>query len=338
MLSGANCSHRLYERAMLPFSLVRQGLRIRSDAAFRESGDGRGYEFIAFDASKFHMFAAEVRHCEPHWHSAPELIYVLEGEFVVSIGERLSQLPRGGIIYVPPEDIHTVDSVRPGSSLVTVQFAPQLFDDFLLPPRGGYVSTSVQRRNVIDCEVRKAFACLVREHVQGASVFSTRSAVYRLLAGLERAGQDSPAPPSAVARREAELVKECMKYLSLNPEMEISMANAAAIAGVSYFYFSKIFKKVSGHNFKEYVTLLRTNRAKLLLKNPDITITDISHMSGFKEHKHLISAFRKHLSMTPSEYRKLVGAGVEQRELGGLVPDVRCLPLDLQIVQRVEMR
>ncbi len=73
---------------------------------------------------------------------------------------------------------------------------------------------------------------------------------------------------------------------------------------MSYSWFSRLFKRVSRYNFKEYLTLVRLNKARNLLRDTRTPITEISHSCGFQEHKYLIAAFNKYCGLTPTEYRK----------------------------------
>ncbi|STW30000.1 two-component response regulator [Klebsiella michiganensis] len=68
---------------------------------------------------------------------------------------------------------------------------------------------------------------------------------------------------------------------------------------MSYSWFSRLFKKVSRYNFKEYLTLVRLNKARTLLRDTRTPITEISHSCGFQEHKYLIAAFNKYCGVTP---------------------------------------
>lgn len=83
---------------------------------------------------------------------------------------------------------------------------------------------------------------------------------------------------------------------------------------MSYSWFSRLFKKVSRYNFKEYLTLVRLNKARTLLRDTRTPITEISHSCGFQEHKYLIAAFNKYCGVTPTEYRKRFVSRQNMRE------------------------
>ncbi|WP_246168022.1 helix-turn-helix transcriptional regulator [Serratia rhizosphaerae] len=110
------------------------------------------------------------------------------------------------------------------------------------------------------------------------------------------------------------------------------MSTVADNAGVSYHHFSRTFKKISGYNFKEYLTMVRINKAKLLLKDTNIPITDISYTCGFSGHKQLIFAFNKYCRMTPTEFRKSYLTAINSAAEMQIMTNFCCLPLDPQIV------
>jgi len=56
-------------------------------------------------------------------------------------------------------------------------------------------------------------------------------------------------------------------------------------------------------NFKTYVNTLRLASACSLLKESDLTITDIAYKCGFNGIRNFNALFKKHMEKTPSQYR-----------------------------------
>lgn len=321
---------------MFPFSVVhRAGQQQRSDNHAANVHEGSGYELISFDAEKYNLFAAEVRYCEPHWHSAPELICVHTGGFSVNVCQRSYQLNAGGMLYVNPDDIHALEATTDGSRLLTVQFSPNLFDEAHPAPQRVYCCTSWSEQQPQDRLLWRRVKTLVEHQRAQAAGFAKLAVVYALLSELDNAGEPVlSALSDGYSKRDGQLVKQSMEYIAAHVTGEINLTQVAEIAGMSYFHFSRIFKKISGYNFKEYVMLLRTNKAKSLLKNTQIPITEISHLCGFKEHKQLNFCFNKYCGITPSEFRKKMLAGINHPLVDrAIMTDCRCLPLDSQIVR-----
>ena len=71
----------------------------------------------------------------------------------------------------------------------------------------------------------------------------------------------------------------------------------------SPFYFCKMFKKATGLNFTEYVCRVRIERAKNLLLNPNLRISEIAYQVGFQSLTHFNRVFKKIVGEAPTEYR-----------------------------------
>ncbi|MEO1376220.1 MAG: AraC family transcriptional regulator [Cyanobacteria bacterium J06635_10] len=92
-------------------------------------------------------------------------------------------------------------------------------------------------------------------------------------------------------------------YINDNIATEIKLSDLATLAGISQFHFSRLFKKSVGMSPHKYVMKQRVERAKSLLKNPELSVTEIALLSGFNSHSHLGKYFRQLTGFTPKEYR-----------------------------------
>ena len=84
---------------------------------------------------------------------------------------------------------------------------------------------------------------------------------------------------------------------------EITLDSIASHVGFSRFYFSKLFKQFKGVNFIDYLTLVRINKSKELLKDPKLSVKDISYTVGYSDPNYYTSVFKKTEGITPTEYR-----------------------------------
>ena len=99
------------------------------------------------------------------------------------------------------------------------------------------------------------------------------------------------------------ITEDIISYINNNPSCKLSLEELADRAGLSPFYFTRLFKKETGYTPHEYIILSRINIAKFYLKSTTYSIKEICFNSGFSSESSFCSTFRRVCGMTPSEYR-----------------------------------
>ncbi|AIQ18615.1 AraC family transcriptional regulator [Paenibacillus sp. FSL H7-0357] len=85
---------------------------------------------------------------------------------------------------------------------------------------------------------------------------------------------------------------------------DLSLEKMASVVFLNPAYFSQLFKQKTGQGYKEYVTSLRLEQAKLLLLNPKLKLAEIAERVGYQDMRHFTQMFRKKFQLTPTEYRQ----------------------------------
>lgn len=110
---------------------------------------------------------------------------------------------------------------------------------------------------------------------------------------------------------EPPMITRAKEFIQANQGEDISLGDVARAVNTSTFYFCKMFKKATGLNFTDYVSRIRIEKAKNLLLNPNLRISEIAYEVGFQSLTHFNRVFRKLVGQSPTEYRlKLPGARV----------------------------
>jgi AraC-like DNA-binding protein len=107
---------------------------------------------------------------------------------------------------------------------------------------------------------------------------------------------------------ESPLIARAKKIIRQGGEKSLSLPQMAKILNVSTFYFCKKFKKATGLTFTDYLARTRIERAKNLLLNPNVRISEVGYESGFTSITHFNRVFKRVTGRSPSHYRAMLPA------------------------------
>lgn len=93
-------------------------------------------------------------------------------------------------------------------------------------------------------------------------------------------------------------------FIAEHQSEPIHLEEAARALHVSTFYFCKMFKKATGLTFTDYLGRLRIERAKELLLNPHLRVSEIAFETGFGSLTHFNRVFRRLIGKSPSSFRQ----------------------------------
>jgi len=92
-------------------------------------------------------------------------------------------------------------------------------------------------------------------------------------------------------------------HLSDEEEGRVALRVVAAAVRMSYFHFSRAFKQSMGMTATNYIAERRIERAKKMLEETDLPISEIALRSGFSSQSHFTTAFRRLAGATPKAFR-----------------------------------
>lgn len=101
-------------------------------------------------------------------------------------------------------------------------------------------------------------------------------------------------------------VEMIKKYINENYATDCNVEEMAEIIGFSPNYIRKKFKKSTGMTILEYVTEVRLQKAKLLLKDHRFKVKDVSLQVGYDNISYFTHLFKKKNGVTPNEYKNMV--------------------------------
>jgi AraC family transcriptional regulator len=100
-------------------------------------------------------------------------------------------------------------------------------------------------------------------------------------------------------------LREALEYINEHLGENLSLAAIADELGMSQYYFVRLFKQSTGVTPHQYLIQQRVERAKQLLKQPELTITEVALECGFTHQSHFAKYFRQSTGVTPKQFRRL---------------------------------
>lgn len=99
-------------------------------------------------------------------------------------------------------------------------------------------------------------------------------------------------------------IDSVIRYIKKSYTQPITLSDVCEQLHYSCSYVSHLFKQHTGRSFRQYLTELRLNAAKTLLRYSELSITEIAFSVGFEDSTYFASIFKKYSKTSPSAYRK----------------------------------
>ncbi len=146
--------------------------------------------------------------------------------------------------------------------------------------------------------LRKAFfsgkVVSPKEHESAVKLLSIFAQHLAMLSNQVFIQQENSEPP---------VITKARAYIHEHQTEEIKLGQVAKAVNMSSYYFCKMFKKITGINFTDYVARVRIEKSKNLLLNPNLRVSEIAFEVGFQSLTHFNRVFKKILGQSPTEYR-----------------------------------
>jgi two-component system response regulator YesN len=142
------------------------------------------------------------------------------------------------------------------------------------------------------------FGCGLMEHLPSMQAISEH--LYSLLRSALSSIYETPWKNMPI------IMRQIILYVRANACREISLKQVAEQFYLNQSYLSRIFREKTGTTFWAYVTDIRIEKARGMLKNECLSLNEIAIQCGFNSVKRLHAVFKKKLGCTPGTYRKQV--------------------------------
>lgn len=234
-----------------------------------------------------------------HVHEIVELACVLRGEVAMQIDGQAYVLRPGEIAVVFPLIPHSFDRLSPDSCGLAAFFLADTIPQFTNTFLNALPETPVLRSDCVNAEARQTIDRLMNDPDGEAS--PTRLAYLHLL--LASTLSAMPLRPID-SYSEQGLAYRVFKYIFDHACEDITLENAARGLGISHSHLSHLFSQRFHINFRRFVNAIRIDRARMLMRDPRMTLTSICYSCGYGNIRTFRRAFVRETGMLPSEYQQ----------------------------------
>jgi len=100
------------------------------------------------------------------------------------------------------------------------------------------------------------------------------------------------------------IIEMAKEFMQEHYSDELSLDEVSKIVNISPYYFSKLFKEETGINFIDFLTEIRMEHAKQLLRESDHSMKEICAEVGYSDPNYFSRTFKKNVGVTPTEYKE----------------------------------
>ena len=232
-----------------------------------------------------------------HMHAMAELVIVTRGFAVLTIDEVQYRLTPGDAAMIFPLIPHSFDRLSEDSKGVIAIFPPDVIPEYAgtfhgLQPENPVLTAeksrldqrfAVERLSVINMDESLPM-CVAYLHVLLACVL--HSLTYRPVYDYS----------------ERDLGHRIISYISEHAFEEITLESASHALGISVSHLSHFFSEKLRTNFRRFINAIRVDKARLLMRDPNLTLTEICDACGYTNIRTFRRAFRQETGCLPSEH------------------------------------
>ncbi|MBO5271085.1 MAG: AraC family transcriptional regulator [Clostridia bacterium] len=254
-----------------------------------------------------------------HYHSDYELVYINEGNATVAINENIFHLNPGKCVFIHSNDIHYIQSGE--TSVITVLKAENKYFESIFASKK-LLSPIVNKPSSVAPLLHHIYAEL-NSRIDNSDAMADSISAQLLITLLRSEETVSCESIGAKKANTSELYREICGKIS-NEYDTITFEEAARYMHFSEPYFSKVFHKLFGMTFTQYLNTIRIAEAIEMLKKGDLSITEISASCGFNTIRNFNRVFKNFTGYTPGNLPQDYVFLYNLQEDCGLDPTLTC--------------
>ena len=239
----------------------------------------------------------------PHWHENIEILYILQGSINVLADAVSVTAGEGEIIVINSNNVHYIQTLAEESKYYCLIIDRKFCEDFGLD-----TGEVVFQRLIKDKRMEEKYKAINEEFQFQKALYKAKikAIAMDLIISLFRDYTLSESPLSKqVESGKIEVIKKAIRYLQVNFDQTISITDISEEAGVSKYYFCRIFKEITGYTAIRFLNIIRCTNAKKLLQSGKYSVEEAALLCGFDNLSYFSKTYKKHMGCLPSSSKNM---------------------------------
>lgn len=273
------------------------------------------YDFPEYPIYIRHAFLSECPNYSipSHWHDDIELISVLSGEMSYNVNGEIMTLSAGEGIFVNSRQMHF--SFSPGCQeceYICVLMHPMFLcltpgteRNFVIPVTQNQNLTYIRLINATPWHktIIDGIQQVCEERQSAAAALKTQS-ILTWIWSLVYENMPNPSPAGQLQNMDLFTLKNMIAFIQKNYAEKITLKQISAAGNIGQSKCCRLFGMYLNQTPNTYLIVYRLNKSAELLRNTDMTVTEIGYAVGFSGSSYYAETFRKWASCSPTEYRR----------------------------------
>ena len=248
-----------------------------------------------------------------HYHPEIEITYVVKGEGLAFIGNKIVEFKAGQAFLIGPYLPHNFVASDEEEMIMDrecwgLQFTQEWLNSFkesaALGPLFKAMSFGVDLGHLTP-EEHEDFTNIV-----GTNSLKSMGSFFNLMASIAdrkefKTISTTSAYSNVMSQKISKRMERVSKYIQDNYQRAITLSEISDVASMTEQSFSRWFRQTSGLTFIDYLMQLRTTVASHLLVNTNKPMSEVAEESGFNSSSSFNRSFLKVKGCSPREFRKL---------------------------------
>lgn len=242
-----------------------------------------------------HEISPARNHFIPHWHDNVELLCFLSGSCVVLADSEQITATAGDLVIINSNQMHAAYPINDVCKYYCFIIGRSFLESLGLPMNKLVFDTKLLSR-----EYLPLFHQLWNERSQDMPYYQAlcKGLASQLMGTLAREHSHLGCPPSPSRMGR---IKNGLIYLKENYQSPITVEQVCDAAGLSKYYFCRLFREYTGMSVIQYVNRLRCEEARRLLATGQFSVARSAEMAGFNNLSYFTRTYVKQMGCLPSK-------------------------------------